>query len=147
MKPTSFKDVGAVLKITNGCKVTVLSEPVSTEAEFNGKKSTQYFIYGDIDGKTGSFRLPAGVIKSARTIALAEGKEVFDLAWKISWNGDGLLRKYTVYPAGEVTAPSVVDLEINIEKVKTFVTKLENRKVDKQFAEVTKEVKSEDVPF
>jgi hypothetical protein len=147
MQVTSFKDVGAGLKITNGCKVTVLSEPVSTEAEFNGKKSTQYFVYGDIDGKVGSFRLPVGVIKSARSIAMNESKTVFDLIWKITWQGDGLLRKYTVYPAGDSQVPDASALESNLEKVKAYVTKLEEgKKADKELDEKM-EVKPTDIPF
>lgn len=149
MKVTSFKDVGSSLKISNGCKVTVTSEPVATEAEFSGKKSTLYYVYGDIDGKEGSFRLPVGVIKSARSIALNEQKTVFDLIWKISWAGEGLLRKYTVYPAGDAIVPDAKTLEANLEKVKAYVTKIEAmKKEDKALDEkMSQKIDPKDIPF
>ena len=147
MQVTSFKDVGAGLKITNGCKVTVLSEPVSTEVEYPNGKTTNYYVYGDIDGKSGSFRLPAGVIKSARSIAMNESKTVFDLIWKITWQGDGINRRYTVYPAGDASMPEASVLEANLEKVKAYVTKLEEgKKADKELDEKM-EVKPTDIPF
>lgn len=149
MQVTSFKDVGSNLKITNGCKVIVTSEPVSTEAEFEGKKSTLYYVYGDIDGKEGSFRLPAGVIKSARSIAMNEQKTVFDLIWKISWAGEGILRKYTVYPAGDAIVPNAKTLESNLEKVKSYVIKLESmKKEDKALDEkMSQKIDPKDIPF
>lgn len=148
MQVTSFKDVGAGLKIANGSKVIIQSEPVSTEAEFSGKKSTQYFVYGDIDGKSGSFRLPLGVIKSARSIAMNEAKTVFDLIWKITWAGEGITRKYTVYPAGDATVPEASVLEANLEKVKSYVTKLEEgKKADKEMDAKLETVDAKDIPF